>query len=113
MRRIELTGGSAPMAVNGYAAFDPATTANLTVVPGAAGKYTSLHGFMLSVDLAGTYSFTIGGETVWKAVVTSAGAYISDIFDPWYLEGDAQNAALVLTKPSGAQAAVTCFVGQA
>lgn len=101
------------MAVKPYKAWDGATTATLTIVAGAAGKYTSLHGFTLSVDTPGAYTFTIGGEEVWGAILEGTEAYWSEIFDPWYLEGDTQNAPLVLNKPSGAQASVLCFVGQA
>lgn len=117
MRRTEITGGAAPMAVTPYYITDDGAPTSVELLPGVDGKRTSLHGFTLNTDVEGRYELLIGSEVIWSGVIPTgvAGGTFSEKFEPFYLEGDAvgTGADLTLNKPASADVSITFFAGQA
>lgn len=117
MRRTEITGGAAPMAVKPYYVTNDGAPTAVELLAGVADKRTSLHGFTLNTDLEGRYELLIGAEVIWSGVIPTgvAGGTFSEKFEPFYLEGDTvgTGADLILNKPASADVSITFFAGQA
>jgi hypothetical protein len=101
------------MQVKPYVARDAGAGTSLTLLAGAAGKRSSIHGLMLSTDTEGEYIIEIGTEEAFRFYFGDNGGIASPTMYPFYLEGDEFDADIVLTKPGAANTSVTMFAGQA
>lgn len=113
MRYVESTGSGVPMRVKPYFVEDLAAGATKTLLAGAAGKYSSIHGIVLSTDAAGQYDILINSEKVFSFHFGANGGIAAPSLWPFYIEGNNQNAAITMNKPAGANTHVTLFAGQA
>lgn len=113
MRYVESTGTGVPMQVKPVLAKEAGASATLVLLAAAPEKRSSIHGIVLSTDTVGEYFITIGAEEVFRFYFGANGGVASPTMYPFYIEGDALNAAITLNKPLAAKTSVTLFAGQA
>lgn len=113
MRTVESTGTGIPMQVKPYVVRDAGAGTSKTIVPAAAQKRSSIHGLTISTDTEGEYVVSIGSEEAFRFYFGDNGGVASPSMYPFYLEADAVNQPITLTKPGAANTSVTLFAGQA
>ncbi len=88
---------------------DNGTTTSLTIKAAEATKNHRIYGIVVSTDTAGDYVLKSGSETLMRFFL-DANSGFGENFPPFSLATGVVNEALTLTKPSGANTAVTAYV---